>query len=525
MAFALPCLVFAAGWRYLGSGDTVPAELLPISVLREGNLDFNEFERSADLPYYFIRHGGRVLSAYPVVAGLLAVPVYAAASLFGADLFSRRQHLALAAAILITSGSVVFMFLALRRLSQSSRQALGFAYLYAFGTCVWSVASTALWQHTASLLFLSGALWLMFASTRPGAAGLLVGCAIASRPTDALLFAFAIPYLLLRRRTGRARFVLLMAIPITLVALYSKHYLGSWSLGQRFPTEGLGGDLRAGLAGVLISPSRGLLIFSPFLVAGVVGIVAAARRRSDDDVLLLTLAAGAIAVILLYAKWGMWWGGTSFGYRLILDVVPICLLLVVRAWSAIGRWKITRLAFGASISLAVYANALGALVYPSAFNQNINLETARLWDWKGSELVLCSRTIVGLPSKPPATVPPVWWTPEKNDDSIPGWLFRSPGDAPVHGPLEVSGWARSAMGDVDVQVVLDDGTAGTAERFAFPALVNVLPQLGDPSHAGFRVAFPPPLKKGWRAVAIELRSPAGTVRRLGPIRFWWQPDA
>jgi len=123
MAFALPCFVFAAGWRYLKSGDTLPAELLPISVLREGNLDFNEFEGSVDLPYYFVRHGGRVLSAYPVVAGLLAVPVYAAASLFGVDLFAQRQHLALAAAILITSGSVVFGFHAIRRLTQSSRQA------------------------------------------------------------------------------------------------------------------------------------------------------------------------------------------------------------------------------------------------------------------------------------------------------------------------------------------------------------------------------------------------------------------
>ena len=35
--------MFLIGMSYAESGDTKPAELLPISLLREGKLDFNEF--------------------------------------------------------------------------------------------------------------------------------------------------------------------------------------------------------------------------------------------------------------------------------------------------------------------------------------------------------------------------------------------------------------------------------------------------------------------------------------------------
>ena len=85
VAFFLPLLVYDAGLRYVGSGDTVPAELLPISLLNDHDFDFREFV-SGDLPYWFRLVRGRVVSNYPVLPGILNTPVYAAARLFGIDL-------------------------------------------------------------------------------------------------------------------------------------------------------------------------------------------------------------------------------------------------------------------------------------------------------------------------------------------------------------------------------------------------------------------------------------------------------
>jgi hypothetical protein len=119
-------------------------------------------------------------------------------------------------------------------------------------------------------------------------------------------------------------------------------------------------------------------------------------------------------------------------------------------------------------------------------------------------------------------VPAVWWTPEKNDDSIPGWLDASPGGKLVRGRLEVSGWAKSALGDVDVRVVLDDGRIAVPERFQRPDVARAVPELGDASRAGFRTILEPrDSSPADHALAVEFRDPRGAVRRLGPIRFRW----
>jgi len=509
--------------RYAGSGDTEPAELLPISLLTEGNLDFNEFASSGDLPYPYRRVGGRVVSSYPIVAGLLNVPVYAAARVFGADLYAQRFRLSMISASLLSALSVLLLSFALLKICESSRQALFFALIYAFGTCVWSVASRGLWQHTASLVFLCAAFWLLLEDDdrRVGLAGLMLGFAVASRPTNILLAAVCAAYVFFRRRRPFPLFAALALVPAALVTLYSAVYLGDpLAFGQAYRAGGFGGRFFAGMAGLLASPSRGLFVFSPVFLASVAGAILAWRSGPE---LLRYLTLGTMLLVALYSRWGAWWGGSTFGYRIILEAAPALVLLLPLAWNRWIREKpILRMAFFVLLGLSVGAQFLGVYVYPSSFGENLDLEPARLWDVRDSELVLCARKLFGRELSRPAEVPAVWWTSEKNDDSIPGWLDASPGGKVVRGQLEVSGWAKSALGDVDVRVVLDDGRVAAPERFPRPDVARVVPELGDASRAGFRAAFEPlDATPANHTLAVELRDPRGGVRRLGPIRFRW----
>lgn len=520
----LPLTVFLAGLRYMGSGDTEPAEFLPISLLTEKDLDFNEFVNSPDLPYPYRRVGDRVVSAYPVLPGLLNVPVHAAAKILGIDLVEHRPVLALITAALIASLSTLLLFSVLRRLGHSPRRALFFSLIYAFATCVWSVGSRGLWQHGPGLLFLTGAFDCLLSGS-PAWAGLLLALAVAARPTNIV---FALPlvlYVWRHRRRSLPLFIVLAGAVALLVAVYSAAYLGKpLAFGQAYRGMGFSGNVVTGLAGLLVSPSRGLFVFTPILLFSLAGGFLAWRREREP--LYRHLTVGALFHLALYASWPMWWGGVSFGYRLLLELIPVLILLLAVAWKhVIVKRPALRAAFGVVLVFSLYVQYLGSYRYPSEFNQNIDLETARLWDVRDSELVLLNRKLWGGRSaSQPARKPLyVWWRPELNDDSIPGWLDSSPGGSTVHGTLELSGWARSASGDVDVRLILDDRLVIAPERFPRPDVAAVLPELGDISHTGFRARIEPAgAETATHSLVVEFRDPAGKVRLLGPIRFRWR---
>ncbi len=132
--FLVPLALDLWGGRYIGSGDTIPSELLPIAIIEHRALTFDAFVRPGEpLPYWFRVKNGRVVSDYPILPGLLNVPVFAAAKAAGVPLYENRFHLSLLTAAALASFSVLFLFFALRRVCRSEIEAFGFALLYAAG--------------------------------------------------------------------------------------------------------------------------------------------------------------------------------------------------------------------------------------------------------------------------------------------------------------------------------------------------------------------------------------------------------
>jgi hypothetical protein len=75
------------------------------------------------------------------------------------------------------------------------------------------------------------------------------------------------------------------------------------------------------LAGLLVSPARGLLVYQPWVLIAVGG-VGLAWRKSWWWLAMLA----AIAHILLIASWKCWWGGWCWGSRLLSEAVPLLAL-------------------------------------------------------------------------------------------------------------------------------------------------------------------------------------------------------
>jgi hypothetical protein len=142
---------------------------------------------------------------------------------------------------------------------------------YAFGTTTWMISSQALWQHGMAQLLIVGALFFLTApctALRAIVAGLLCGLIAGNRPPDAILAAALGTFGLFWAGRRSAWFVLAAAVPVGLVLYYNvsvaEHLGGAYGRAGR--ASFFDHDLFSGLAGLLFSPTRGLFVFSPFLL-------------------------------------------------------------------------------------------------------------------------------------------------------------------------------------------------------------------------------------------------------------------
>jgi hypothetical protein len=400
---ALSLSLYMANGRCIGSGDTAPAELLPVSVLREHNLDFNEFsDRQSPQPEYFVVRNDRVISFYPIVPGLLNVPAHMVAqNILGWDSYARRQDLSKWTAAVVTAASVAFLFLTLVKLCERRSTALLITVVYAVCTCAWSVAAQGLWQHGPSLFFLTAALACLVRPERPwlfALGGFCMGMAVFNRPANALFALPAAAYVLWQHPRRLAGFLLAAAVPAALMAWYSWEYWGSLlALGQGLGrVEKVGAHvtnfhypLLKGMAGVLFSPGHGLLVFSPVFLFAFPMLLHSLWPWANVRPVYRPLAVGALADLILFSLWSVWWGGWSFGYRLLLEMLPALSVFLALAWERwlVRRWY-CRTAFLLAALVSFYIQFLGAWIYPTDWNGRVNIDfnPQRNWDWRDSEL-------------------------------------------------------------------------------------------------------------------------------------------
>lgn len=418
--------VYHVNGDFTPGNDATPNVFLPVSVLTEGNLSFTVEEvpfmflarvqtpqgprevplQSVDRlralraryqvevrPKYYIVpsvHQGVYVNTFGPGAGLCALPVFAALDMITGDLAGHRKVLWYGGkfvAAAMTAGSAVFVFLIAAGFLKR-RRALAVALAYGIGTCVWSTSSQTLWQHGPNEFFLMlGTLLLVRAGRGPGAAalcGLAYSCAVACRPTSVLVVVAVGAFLLVadvrsavagrKLRLPRVLGFVLGAMPVALLlAGYNAYYLGSpFTFGQ-----GVAGETIAvfktqstelwqtpvwlGAAGLMIGPSRGLLVYSPFMLFAFWGLCLVWWRKTWAVFRPLTIAM--LGLMLIAFRWFDWWGGWCFGYRPIVDTMPIFALLLIPAADAIFRRKWLAALAGTMLVWAILVQVLGAFAY------------------------------------------------------------------------------------------------------------------------------------------------------------------
>jgi hypothetical protein len=396
----------------------VGTRLQAYELTQVGRLDldrsYREWPAARPLPYFVQRVGAHYYSSYPLMPALLAAPVYLTARLAGVrGGWTVVTLLAKLAAAVLAALSVVFVYLAARalatRLGAGEGSALAAALVYAAATPTWAVSSQGLWGHAPAQLGLAVALWALVRAEAGAAplrdftlAGLGLGVMAMSRPSTVLVAAvLAIPGLRQWRQGGLALLGSLGVLGAA-AAAYNWRTFGSLQGGyaelQRTHEQfhGVGGPWSAiplgGLPGILVSPSRGLFVYAPILLFAVAGLVAGARARRAG---VLGYAGAAVAVgVATIAQFSVWWGGHSFGPRLLTDLLPALALGLVPVWAPAWRSPVWRGPLAAALVVSVLVEAVGAFCYPSpravewnATPVDVDHAHERLWDWRDSQLL------------------------------------------------------------------------------------------------------------------------------------------
>jgi hypothetical protein len=395
----LALAVYNLNFRVIQDGDTVSARLLPFALWRTGSLSLDAVaELAATVPpgkpyheaYYLWRSpAGHLYTKYPVVTPVMLAPLYAPAVAYvawqGWEQW-RLQNTALRmeklAASLVAALSVGLFYLLARRKAERPRALLA-AVAYGFATTTWVISSQALWLHGMGELLAVVALLAATAPPRPWsllAAGLAAGLLAGNRPPDAALGAVVLVYLLVRH--GRRAIWALGAAAAALapILLYNftvfRHWAGGYGVaGLAGPHPFYSHPLLPGIAGLLLNPAKGLLVFSPFLAFLAVRMVPAARMvpagrmapardeasARSDRLLDLAAAAAFLVQLCFYARTDFR-AGSCYGPGYLTDALPFLVWLLVPVVARLRGWGLR--AFVLAVAVGIAIQAVGAFCYP-----------------------------------------------------------------------------------------------------------------------------------------------------------------
>ncbi len=323
----------------------------------------------------------RVPVSQPVIAGFLRGDYDIAHPLIEME----------AASMLLAIATVVIYFLARRYLPE--KRAVILALLYALATPAYSVGGRAIWQHSPSMLLLAIVISLLLrAEEKPWLAawaGLPVALSYTARPTDSLFVIVFTAYVAVRYRPYLIRY-LLAALPVAAIFLAYNFSIYHEPLSPYYQSR-LSGLLPANwpklavaLAGNLISPSRGLLIYTPVFVFSIWSMA-----RGLWQVPLKRWLAGLVLAhwIAVSSYIVSWWAGMCYGPRFFSDLTPVFVLFLIpylARWEGLSRVVRTAFVVCALIGLAMHLRGGWSIaVYEwNAKPASVDLHPERNWDWR-----------------------------------------------------------------------------------------------------------------------------------------------
>ncbi len=277
------------------------------------------------------------------------------------------------------------------------------------GSSLTSSLGTALWNLNFTLLIIVLTLSLITAydsgqsqTLNPFLLSFLLFSAYLCRPTSAIFILVVLAYVFLKSRAIFFRLTLSSSILFLGFIAWNEYWFGQtlpdyYALNHSFATFWIA------LYGHLFSPSRGIFIFSPFFLLAVGGMALFFHRVRQSTLLWLCFFWFSLHIIAL-SRFPMWWGGYSYGPRLLTDVIPALILITVLLWRELSPFLNSNLkivaitSYLALGSMGIFINSYQGLYNLYAASDwltrpNIDIYPERLLEWNYPQFLATAESI------------------------------------------------------------------------------------------------------------------------------------
>lgn len=318
--------------------DPVGSLLVTQSILDSGTIHLDEYRGSRVFPETDIKYfeaNGHIFNKFPPGSSLMAIPPVLAANLTGRHMsvlvFETWMHCVLAAFTLCAFFLIILF---------AARGFLGFQAAFVvslFMTLCSPAASTmgaAWWSTNSWVLFFSLAVLGVVRKWNGYLNGALLFGVFLSRPTGAIPVVLFAVYLIAARGHQTLRTLVSLVLMSIGFLIYSMSEFHTFLPPYYSPGGVLNYPSLKAFFLLLFSPSRGLFVFFPQGLLILAGVILYWNRIKSRLILILSLLS-VFGLIILVSSHQHWWGGLSYGPRLLCETIPAWTIMAVLLWKAV----------------------------------------------------------------------------------------------------------------------------------------------------------------------------------------------
>jgi len=390
------------------SSDSKWTLLTTQSIIENNTLQLNKYigtkgsytiKKGDKLGYSIDAIDGNLYSLFPLGSSLSSLPfVWVETQIFDKymKIHSQNRLVQKEIAAFVAVGIFILLYL-IASFYISSKWSILVATLFWLGTSLSSTLGAGLWSHTFAILYAFISIYLVLKIIKEDRDGywIFLGftlfMAYLTRPTMSLLSVTLIIYLFFNHKKAVAlKSSLLVFLFLGLFVLYSLSEFNQILPNYYMPKRLSGGDFGLALMANTFSPSRGLFVFSPFLLLFFIGFKDL-YRVFRENITLLIILIWIIVHLIIISKFPHWSGGWCYGSRFMSDVLPAIYLIFIILLSYIfktGNIKkriVVSIFLILSISFSIYSNAIMGLFSNNCavlWNKFPTRDYELYFDWK-----------------------------------------------------------------------------------------------------------------------------------------------